>query len=757
MFNKSITSLFTASLMSAAISAEVVAQQANLDKEAWAIEEVVVTAQKRAQSAQDVGISVAAMSGDQLREQGISKAEDLANVIPNVSSLNTTGGGVPILIVRGVGLQNFRLNDSPTTAFYVDEVYQTSIASAEFSMFDLERVELLKGPQGGLYGRNTISGAMQVISEKPDPEAGVNGYVDAGYGEHGRTKLEGAVGMPLSETAAVRVAGRWEQSDDTEYKSVTNDFTHGETDKWAARAMLSMELSDNVSVLAKLHGGADNSELPLTRPLGLYAPGSGPVGGAACEPLGGADCQHVWTGASNTDYGVEGRYDSASDLGGYLDNEWLGGSVIAEFELSDNLVLTSISAYDEMDLGRVIDLDGLPIEFMHVTYGSELEAWSQEFRLAYDADSFSVVGGVNYAKDDLKEHSVVMGREGLIKAAFGGADGLDQKYDQSTEALAAYAHAEWQFSEGFNLITELRHTDAEKTFKGDETLIFGTALVPFIPVDDSKSFSAWSGKLALEWSISDDMMAYTSVSDGFKTGGFYGGFATSSDEMVPYESETILAYELGLKSDWMDGRLRANGSVFVYDREDVQQTATTASGVSRLTNVGDVDVQGAELDLTYLATEKLSLALGFGYTDSELVASDLFSATPATSTRVSIEGTNTPNYSKYNWNLSAKYETDLTDDLYGRAQLEYSYRSHRDLNLVTNASEAPALVQPAYDLINLRLAVGSESDAWEASFFVENLTDEEYKTAARTTLRGMYDLYGESRTWGLAVNYRFSE
>ena len=173
-----------------------------------AIEEIVVIAQKREQLIQDVGIAVTAFSGRNLRERDIDQSEDLYQLIPNVNLQNNGGGGAPVVIVRGVGLQSFRINDSPTTAFYIDDVYQTSVASAEWTMFDLERVEVLKGPQGGLYGRNALGGAIQIISRTPTVDEDNNGYVSLGYQEYSREALEAAASFGIGDKFALRVAAR---------------------------------------------------------------------------------------------------------------------------------------------------------------------------------------------------------------------------------------------------------------------------------------------------------------------------------------------------------------------------------------------------------------------------------------------------------------------------------------------------------------------------------------------------------------------
>ena len=776
--------LFTLTALAAAVAAPVplMAQSS----QGAALEEVIVTAQKRAQSAQDIGMSVTAFSGDTMRIQRITQAVDLAKTVPNVSSLNVSGGGVPIIIVRGIGLQNFRVNDSPTTAVYVDEVYQTSVATADFSMFDVERLELLKGPQAGLYGRNTISGALQVLSERPNIGDEPNGYMHLEYGDYERTQVEGGYTLPVGDSAAMRLSGRWEQSDDAEYKNILTNEKHGELDRWAGRGLFRFAPSDDIDLLLKAHGGKDESELPLLRALpvlenlGTAADAGVPIANAENVGLSNfapfTTCSSILAGqgvtsqcAHNTsitdqEYGLRSgdgsRFDSVSNLKPHLDTSWWGSSLNATFTFGD-YVLTSISAYDSLDYGRVADLDALPIAWTEAFYQSDIDSWSQEFRLAFEGDgSLSWVAGINYAEDDLKEDSSIAGSEGFVPTAFRGAEYVQQDYEQDTEAFAVYGHLDWGFSESWNLVVEARYSDVDKTFEAQSYFGFpGGSEVPFLAVKDDTSFDNLSGKVGLDWNVTDEAMLYGSISSGFKTGGFNGGVVFSEESLVPMDEETILAYELGAKSEWMDGRVRLNGAMFYYDREDVQQGATDINGavrVTRLTNAGDVEVYGAEMDMTWLATEGLTLQLNLGWTDSELDDSDLFSSTVPGVPLSPIEGTNTPNYSKYSGNFLGRYEHSVTDNLLGFAQVEYSYRSDRDLNLVTSKVEEAVLEEDSYGLTNIRLGLGPDSGQWQAIVFVENVTDESYRILLRDNgLRGMHTLYGEPRIWGVSFTYNF--
>ncbi len=786
MIIRTLFQIMTVAILGALLASPASAQE----DESFGIEEITVTAQKRAQSAQDIGIAVSAFKGDSLSDRNIDSAEQLNELIPNVSLQNIGGGGVPIVIVRGIGLQNFRINDSPTTAFYVDEVYQTSVASAEWTMFDLERVEMLKGPQGGLYGRNAIGGAVQILSTMPDVDSGTNGYAKLGFGEYSKAEFEAAAGFALSDTAAMRLSGRLVQSGDSAYRNVTLNREQGEEDRKAVRIALRLTPSDAVDLLFKVHGGNDDSQLTPLRPMGIYANiGNGAAAGAPGVSLGflgavvpalgitsdplcasvragqGSDpasCADI-SGVTQSTHGIDSDiFTSPSGTDGFQENQWSGASLNAKFDFNDYR-LQSITAYDTIDYRRFVDFDGTPLEHQHIDYNTEIDSISQEFRLFYDgSNTFNWVIGLNYAKDELEEASILFGADGILPLFFGGAVFSPQNYAQETDALAIYGHVEKRLSDAWNLVGELRYTDAEKTFAGGSLLGFADgSTAPFVvtPGTLKKDFQAPSGKIGLEWFASDNVMIYGSISEGFKTGGFFGGFATNVNQLAPFNEETVLSFEVGLKSDLQDGRVRLNGSIFFYDRKDVQQNAADPDSVvqiKRIANIGDVETVGAELDLTWLASEQLTFTLGVGTTDAEVTDStfEVGTSLPLLPD-APMQGTNIPNYSDLTVNLLGRYDQSVGDNLYMNFQVDGRYQSETDLSVITSPIEEALFQEPGYSIWNVRAGLESASGSWKLQAFIENAGDKEYRNTVRNDgTFGVYELYGRPRTWG--VNYTYS-
>jgi iron complex outermembrane receptor protein len=775
MYTKTRTGLAAALLASTVLGgiSSAVAQDGEASS---SLDVITITAQKREQSVQDVGMTVSVLGGQDMRDQGIDNVSDMAASLPNVSMFDVSGGGLPVVIIRGVGLQDFRANNTPTAAFYVDEVYQASVAAAAATMFDLDHVEVLRGPQGGLYGRNTTAGAIQVISAQPDTEA-TSGHGRIGYGDWGTVELEGAANLPVSDTLAFRFSGRSVSSGDTYFRSVTSGEEHGEQDRWAGRAQMLWLPNDETEIRFKVHAGADTSETPLLRAIPIWEPLGGTIvpnyangalfNYAGVAPGAAAICQSFFAGSRDdgrcqtidgTSNAAQGLADgdihgSASTFANSLDNNWWGATVTAIRDVGD-YSFWSITAYDTMDHGRLVDFDGIALTQQQIDYRSDLTAWSQEFRLLYSGDQLNWVIGANYAEDELAEDTELVGTSGLVPLAFGGLTTADQVYVQSTESWAAYGHAEFAASDAVNLIGELRVTSETKSFAGGVSLPQAGGVF-IAQTDDEAEFENVSGRLGIEIAASDNVMFYGNLARGFKSGGFFGGFVTSSAALIPYDEETITSYEIGFKSDLFDNSLRLNGAAFYYDYQDFQANAREQTGigasVSRLTNVGDVEVSGFEVDATWLPAAGWTIQAGLGYSDGEIASSshtteDIFSLTSH-----SLQGVNLPNSSNWSSNLIAAWEHQLDSHVL-TLQGEAAYRSEHDLNFIVYDPETILFREEGYTLANFRAVLAAPDESWALQVFVENAFNQEYRTVARSDgLGGAYEIYGRPRFWGTAL------
>lgn len=746
-------------------------------QEATSVEALVVTATKREANPQDLGLAITAFSGESLRERRIDTISDLAGAIANVELYEPTGGGVPTIVIRGVGLQDFRINNSPTASMYVDEVYQPTVATANQGMFDLARIEILKGPQGGLYGRNTTGGALQVVSARPAFGA-EEGYATLGFGSYGTREFEGAINVPVSDQLAFRFSGRGVRSDEGYTYNAVTGADHGALDQWSARIGARWRPNDAVDVYLKVHAGEDASETPLLRTMGVWIQGDTFVPGLAdgallnygglapglaslCAPLlaGVLDnsvCANQ-TGSTPDALGLKpDPYASLSSSLNRLDNDWLGAALIATVEF-DGFTLTSVTGIDHLNYARLTDWDAFSGAYEDVHYGSEIDAVSQELRVAGSAGAVDWIAGVNYAHDELVERSSLLATQGIVPLGF-GVTIVDQNYTQETTSWAGFLRLDIALGDRLLLIGEARHTNEVKSFHGGVNL----PQVPFqlFNVDNEVEFSDFSGKVSIEFAQSDDILWYASISRGFKSGGFYGGFATTPAALEPYGPEILVAYEIGVKSEWLDKRVRANLSIFAYDYSDFQGfanfTSTGGAQIDSLTNVGDVEIIGADFEFSWTPVDNFMLQLNGGLLDGEIKESDLLTPDSFAIGMRPLEGQRLANQSDVSIDLFARYEKPLVGDLLATVQGGYSWRSESNFDYVFLPEEAALYHEEGYGLASIRASIGPERGNWELSLWVENALDEVYRATARADdLGGFYELYGPPRSFGGAISVRW--
>jgi iron complex outermembrane receptor protein len=765
------------------------AQTNGTPADSFQLEEIVVTAQKSTQSAQDIGLVVNSFGGDSLREQGVDEISDLVGLLPNVQLLDATGGGVPIVFIRGVGLADFRVNNTPAAAFYVDEVYKPSVAMVGSTYFDLERIEVLKGPQGGLYGRNTTAGAVQIITQKPSLDK-VGGYATAGYGRYGRMELEGAVNFPVSDTTAFRISARQVDSDDTYTNSVQNNAQpgqsivsggdrHGEENQWALRTQMLYQPSDSFDLLVKGYAGENKSETNLLRPVGIWAPGDADndqyadsaFSNTVCDSLlaGVRDPRNCVTisGQTPVELGItDDVYKTASSNYNQVNNRWSGATIIANKELSTSLKLTSITGYEDFDHARPTDWDGIDLAYQDFDYHTDISAFSQEFRLAFTGDTVDAIGGINYAKEELQENTVLFASVGLVPLAFGHNEVI-QNYKQEVDSIAAFGRIDWHLSAALNLVFEGRYTSEEKSFSGATSLrsqvgstdkVTETLFVD--PSQPDVSFDDFSGKVALEYAVNDETLTYILLSRGFKSGGFPGGVVLSSADASSYDPETITAIETGLKSDLMDGRLRANLSAFFYDYKDLQGSALVpASGgvtIDRFQNIGDAEVYGFDAEISYTPIRNLFLQALIGYSEGEISNSEAIQLSPLTGATYRLEGKELNYKPDWNVNLLARYSFDINADIKAYLQTGYDWRSSQNFTYIGIPAEEALFSEDSYGLLSLQLGFGPVDDNWSVSAYVKNAANEEFRSNARTdSLGGVYEIYGAPRIWGVTGSIKF--
>ena len=685
------------------------------------IEEIIVTAQKREQNLSDVSVAVTVFTGADIREQRLGQPIDLAAQTPNLNINETFGNTITNVSIRGLGLNDYAVNNNPAAGIYVDEVYLVSPAMLGFQLFDMERVEVLKGPQGTLYGRNTTAGAMRFISRKPTEE--LEGYLSADYGRYDHFLLEGALSGRIAEGLTGRVAVQTSQrTDGFQLNRATGDKV-GEIDRTAWRGMLNWQPSENLDILLNVHGGVDKSDTLLIKVDNVFTP---------------------------VDDGIADPYSSAAGNDTELDNENYGVSLTINWDLSHNLTLTSVTGYEDYERSHDEDRDGTTLVQLDGLFLNEIEQVSQELRLTYVRDDYILIGGVFYERDEVSTRDRFDSSDllPLFGPAFATAQAIGNEYAQDSDSYAVFGHAEWQFHEDWKFIAGLRYTEEDKEFTDALTfLLVGgdrTEIQVFPPVSNDYSVSNLSGKVGIDYTGLENALLYASFSRGFKSGNFQGQLTFNPADLQPFGKELVTAYEIGAKTQLLNNSLQFNVSAFFYDYEGVQIYGpiyqTIVGPLFGITNAGDAEVYGAEFDLLWRVAEGLDIRLGLGLLDTEIT--DSFVPNVA-------EGSQLPNSPDMNFNAGVKYQWNLTPGLVADIMLDTSYKDDVSYDIVNQPMET---LEDGYWITNARAGISSANGSWGIHFWGKNITDEVYRTQVLTSTVGFGENYGLPATYGVSVD-----
>lgn len=684
------------------------------------LEEIVVTAQKRQQNLQEVPVSVTAISGDALLDQGVANVQDLGKLTPGLQITATDAAANPKIFIRGVGLSDFNANAAGAVGIYVDGAYVASPLAQMGQFFDLAQVEVLKGPQGTLYGRNSTGGAINITTRRPDFDTSGEGEIS--YGRYNDLTLQAASNAPIvADRLAMRIAGIYERDDGRTYNRVTDDDVN-RTKRWAGRASFLLTPNDNFEALLQIHGGQNRGDslyaqsralVPINTaaagPDGLCAPGA--ASGACVDGLGYSDTDNdPYAG----DYNLKGQ-DRIDLYGATLNLRWDLGSAR----------LYAITAYDHAKRNDAEDTDASPNQLMEATYLATQRDFSQELRLEADLDRVKAVGGLYYLHDYLNtdsQYDVLRALRPLFITP-DNPTGLSIEnnvaivgypYRQTTDSYAGFGQVDFQATDQLTLTAGLRYSRDEKEFHYRSTV---EQAIELFSLDASKSFDSISGRLAASLKLTDDAMAYASYNRGYKSGGFFGGYTRDPADLAPYDDETLDAYEIGSKTEWLNRRLRLNLSGFFYDYQDLQVFQLIQRDglpVQTFTNAASAHVWGSEFELTALPVAGLELGLSGAFLDAKYrdfisQGEDLDGNRLPSSPRWSLTGT-----------VSHRQQVEGLGELALTANLSYRSKVYFD------SRNLERLSQKGYWLADLTLGWTASDGGIGAGVTVANLFDKDY-------------------------------
>ena len=776
------------------------------------LEEVIVTATRRTERLQDVPMSVSAFTGDFLQDSGINNLANLDEYTPNLMVTPGPSARSTSFRIRGIGSAGTNSGIDPSVGIFLDGVYQGRAGMSINDLVDVERVEILRGPQGTLYGKNTAAGALSVITKRPSSE--FESLMELSYDTDELLQLRGMVNLPLGEADhAVRISAFVVDGDHL-YENTYNGEGLNDANKWGGRARFLFDMGAQ-------NGGSDYGEFLVT--LDYTKEDKDCCAFAVMNYNGLSPLNTPSTNSPSDEWQARlglndlGRpilqYNAFEDSEGFSppdadpfsDDYWLDGDMHSKIEVggigvewnrdlaSDN-TLTWINAWRFYDNDSAYDGDFTAYEASVASDKIDLDQYSSELRIATPSggtfegqaglyayySEFDSLGKLGQGQS-LYENAIIRVEGTPIDAPMslffpdGSVNTDDNTY--STTSYAAFGQMVWNINEEFSATLGLRYTYEKKEREGsqvsDPVPPPGVELPPIagpdLEYDDNRSDTNLSPSLSLRYFYTLDIMGYASVSRGFKSGGF-DQRRVSMNTNGEFDEETATNYELGWKTTLYNRRLQFNGTLFLVDYEDFQSQAFDGAQV-RVTNAGDLRSYGTELELVFIPAANMTIGSAIGYVKAEYESFDngqctieqLFTkyyiedgaqfGSPGTQTICNQDLANKPLDNAPEWAISSylQYDFDLGDQLLGIVRLEHSFIDdyYLDQDLDEN------LVNDEVNLVNLRLTLSNTSRDWDVTVWGRNMLDEEYYSWGLDipTLGGYAGIVAPQATYGVTLRW----
>ncbi len=773
------------------------------------LEEIVVTARKKAEGLQDTPISITAVSGERLEDMGLTRITRLQEITPNLVFQNTPtfsgAGNNAAVYIRGIGQRDFIPTIDPGVGIYVDEVYLGRSAGAVFDMIDIGQVEVLRGPQGTLFGRNTIGGAISITTKKPNDTQ--SGKIDVKLGTDGRQNVRGMLNLPLTESLFMRASATVMEQDGYVFRPFDGKDL-GNQDYQSARLAFRWVASENFTADLSLEQYDDFTNGPpmvITRvdsfPTNLNAvtPAVGPPGnfpytnnifagfGAEGPDLQNSVCEAAnapktcYTSANavtgnNTNLGTGPNFSDMTNEALTLVLSWeleaMSAKLIAGKRSLDGAFASDRDGYHQAD-GDPWVPGGPPLEINPVTHYYDTfiqDQTSIELQLSGASlnDRFEWIVGVYSFEEDGENINPVDFTVGSIQS--GGY------FDYSSDAVFAQASA--HVTDALSATVGVRYTKEDRDYTPDQyfeelpigppafscytpagdtkVCEIGDRVVPFETVNNTMSET--TPMLNLAYTVEDGSMIYVTYSEGFKVGGFNQRIFPPEPSLPTFSPEYVTSYEVGAKAEFLDNSLRINSAAFVSDYSDLQLLIAEPSRVGPyVTNTGEATIKGFELEVSYVTSSAIFVDLSVGFTDAgydtlspEALAADLTVDSPfgfisEWNTHLSVTKT-----------YSAPWGGSITP------RLDWAYRS----GFYTNASgvalrqswlDAPELYQPGYSVVNVSARWESATNGLTVSGGIDNIADEKYKIFGdyQPNFGSDAEAYDRGRQWFVMMGYEF--
>ncbi|NIB38599.1 TonB-dependent receptor [Pseudomaricurvus alkylphenolicus] len=714
----------------------------------FALEEIVVTAQKRAESVQDIAASISAISGDQLDERGITDTESLMASIPGMHF--SQSGANSRITVRGIGTEQTTVTGDPGVAFHIDGVYQARASAGSQLFYDLERVEVLRGPQGTLYGRNATGGSVNLISKRPEDALG--GKVELQIGDYNQRRVRGVLNTPLIEDQLLlRISGQRETRDGY-YENLTPGADDLEDrDGLNIRTQLLYLPTEDLEILLSVNYSTEKGAGEGNKALGDYP-----------MPTGFNKFMNLYypTATPNPEDPWEVRTNGIADR----DNERKGTSLTLDWNLGA-VALKSITAWQENTIDSIADGDFSDADILNENRYQSSKQYSQELQLSStDAGDWEWVAGLYWLSEEsdvdywLNDQGAGLSSlrhpvfpvhifpsidVGLSQPTyFGNASRIE------SDSIGVFGQASYHLTEDLKLTGGLRYSKDEK-YAEISRKEFASPVLETFEKEDSWSSVTW--KLGVDWQVAEDNMVYASVSTGFKSGGFL-----QINNGESYDEEEILAWEVGSKNRFFDNKLQANVSAYYYEYTDMQ-LRTIRDLASIVTNAGEAEIKGVELELLARPTQNLELNAALAWTSAkfdEYFDDDPLDNIPR-STPLDLAGNDLARSPDFTANLGAAYTWmipwgTLTTSVnyYWSDEVFFSAYNREDRDF-----------QDSYHKTDVSLTFNSADELWYATLAFQNLENAEVASninVADASLGGVDRVQWQApSTYRLSVGYHF--
>ena len=714
------------------------------------IETIQVTARKREESLQKAPISVTAFSGDGLESRGIENISEVGSVTPNLTYQNNPQAGgsssVASVYIRGVGQRDFLGTIDNGVGFYIDGVYIARTIGATVDLLDVDRVEVLRGPQGTLFGRNNVGGAVALYGKKPTDA--FEGYVDLTVGSDALTKLKLSVNGALTEELFGNFSILKSTQDGYVERPAGGDL--GDDDTLAFRGGLLWEASTDLEINLTVDYSTESENGPA---FSLTDAGNGVAGsfaafynnvtqGANCAFPGGINSQNPV--CYNNQWVSEGKNLGTAPT--YSDTDAWGASVRAVWDINDNLQLKSITAYRDLDAEFAKDSDGSPLTIVHFFDSFTANQFSQELQLSGSAadDKFKWIVGAYYFDEEGNNRNI----NDFAIANF------DSNNDFTTTSSAIFAQGTYDLTEKLELTLGLRYTDEEKTFDPTQVVISSNiGLVPgslLLPLGlNERSTSEATPLINLSYQATDDLMLYSSYSEGFRSGGYVQRIFPALDTVPEFGPEFVEAYEVGFKYNNRDAFFTLNGAGFFMDYTDIQVRTQSPDFVGFFeANIGNAEISGFELESKWGFAEEWFIEASVGYTNAEYTSIDVEAPLVAVVTTES-EFDHVPEWSA---SISLAKDFYLADNSMITARVSGNYHTE----YFNNPDNSLGIVTPELSLWDLTMLWRSTDDTYGVDFGVKNVTDEEYIAGGYEANVGLTEVIRDrGRQWYASFRYSF--